>query len=174
VNLCAYVENQPLDEVGSYGTSGMPSGVTLQRWIDNMSGFFDTIAFGVSDWLGDKPGIGSSVDKTNPAYAAGYATTGVNGTLAGSIPLNDTAKAQITEAGGTPVGMHHTHGNYSTSDGTSTNSASSAFVDDIFSPQDIRLADRFGTVADPFSSYLATPGGDFQKYDPHTQSNTCR
>jgi type VI secretion system secreted protein VgrG len=99
----------------------------------------------------------------DPATGQYYATNPQRQGLSGG-----TLPTSRIPPGGREVGMYHTHGDYSTLGGTRTTAANDQFNSENFSGTDTRTANSRGRGNPNYRSYLGTPSGRQQVYNPST------
>lgn len=91
-------------------------------------------------------------------------TKATRGTLAGVNPWNAKKIPKNCEE----IGYWHTHGNYSTKDGTATTIQNDHFNSNDFSNTDINAANNEGILKKEYRAYVGTPSGAFKGYNSKT------
>jgi len=88
-------------------------------------------------------------------------TKATRGTIAGVNPWSGKKIPKNCEE----TGYWHTHGNYSTEDGTVTSIQNDYFNSNNFSSSDIDAANKKGKLKKEYRGYLGTPSGAFKGYN---------
>jgi RHS repeat-associated protein len=160
VNSYAYVSSNPLSLVDPLGLRPGDAFSSAKAAAN------DALRF---SWL---PTTVNSVEYAGLIYRVGssyYATTPVPGGYDYSTTFNSTARNEVREALGKPVGEYHTHPYIHMEGGTwmAGNRLTSSFNTNCYSPDDIALANKAAGIYKPFTSFLGTPDS-MQSYTPST------
>jgi hypothetical protein len=148
------------------------AGTAGNAGIDNPGAVFDDLDSAARDILGQ---INPMSKAQNREYGWGFYHDRDTGKIGYTDPiaigLEGTDFRPFTSDNQVPIGMGHTHGNYSSAAGIATTRDADEYNSDDFSTQE-RMTDKPGDIQfmrrgpQTFTYYLGTPSGKFRKWTP--------